>query len=214
MVFSTVGKTLIGLRYGPATLKTVEMDMNINLVKQLTAQLLVLVVLCPSATLGDQTDERLDALFVTLKSNQDEIVQRETTLEIWRIWFESGRQDVDKLMAEGGEAVRSGQLERAEQVFTRVIEIAPEFSEGWNRRATVRYYRQDYDGSLRDIERTLALESRHFGAIWGMGMILGLRRDFTGAIRAFEEMLEITPYSSDAARRIELLKNEMKKESI
>ena len=163
---------------------------------------------------GDQTDKRLDQLFATLQSNDDAVVQNKTIASIWEIWYESGREDIDKLMAQGEKAAQSGQLQRAEEVFTKVIEDAPEFSEGWNRRATVRYYRHDYTGSLEDIRRTLELEPRHFGALWGKGMILGSQRKYTGAIRAFEQMLEIAPYSEDTRRRIEFLKKEMEEEAI
>lgn len=176
--------------------------------------LLWIALLFPIVTFADQTDRRLDELFATLRSSKDAVVQRNTIQTIWDIWFESDREDVDKLMEQGSNALRFGQLESAEQIFTQVIEIVPEFSEGWNRRATVRYYRSDYAGSLDDIERTLTLEPRHFGAIWGRGMILAAQRKFTGAIRAFEQLLEINPYSLDAIRRIELLKKELEKNSI
>ena len=180
----------------------------------LVKRLLWIAIFFPIASFGDQTDGRLDELFATLQSSEDVVAQHETILTIWKIWYESGREDIDKLMEEGGEAVRSGQLGTAEQIFTQVIEISPKFSEGWNRRATVRYNQRDYSGSLDDIKRTLTLEPRHFGAIWGKGMILGVQRDFTGAIQAFEQLLEITPYSPDAIRRIELLKKEIEKISV
>lgn len=180
----------------------------------LIKQTLLVAVIYPIAAFGDQTDERLNDLFATLQSDGDAVVQYETISNIWKIWYESGREDVDKLMAEGGKAAQAGELETAEQVFTKVTEIAPEFSEGWNRRATVRYYRHDYPGSLADIERTLVLEPRHFGAVWGRGMILGLQRNFSKAIRAFQRLLQISPFSQDAKQRIELLKQEMKKDSV
>ncbi len=180
----------------------------------LVKQLLCIAILLPIVTFGDQSDGRLDELFAILQSSEDATVQQKAILTIWEIWFESDREDIDELMAKGGEALQSGQLERAEQIFTQVIEFSPEFSEGWNRRATVRYYRRDYTGSLDDIKRTLTLEPRHFGAIWGRGMILALQRKLTGAIRAFEQLLEINPYSRDAIRRIELLKKELQNNSV
>ncbi|MBT8435359.1 MAG: tetratricopeptide repeat protein, partial [Gammaproteobacteria bacterium] len=93
-------------------------------------------------------------------------------------------------------------------------EEVPDFSEGWNRRATVRFYQRDYDGSLEDIEQTLKLEPRHFGAFWGLGMILGSKQDFERAIIAFERLLEIKPNSDDARPRIELLKQELAKQAV
>ena len=167
-----------------------------------------------SAAVADQTDERLDKLFATLQSGANTQVLRETEGAIWEIWFESDQQDVDELMELGGDAMNSGNLEAAEEIFTRVIDMAPQFSEGWNRRATVRYYRLDYARSLDDIERTLALEPRHFGAIWGLGMILGSKQDFVAAIEAFEQLLRIKPGSEEAKYRIELLQKEIAKNAV
>ncbi|MGD8421550.1 MAG: hypothetical protein PVJ78_13975, partial [Gammaproteobacteria bacterium] len=76
------------------------------------------------------------------------------------------------------------------------------------------FYQGDFAGSLADIEETLRLEPRHFGAIWGLGMILGSQHDYERAILAFERLLEIKPNAQDARPRIEMLKQEMARESI
>ncbi|MDH3380181.1 MAG: tetratricopeptide repeat protein [Gammaproteobacteria bacterium] len=173
-----------------------------------------IALLLPTAGMADQSDQRLDELFVILQSNKSSVELRQAESDIWAIWFDSGREDIDRLMSEAGKAVQSGDLAQAEVLYSQVIELVPEFSEGWNRRATVRYYRQDYEGSLDDIRLTLQLEPRHFGAIWGLGMILGRKRDFTGAIAAFERLLELKPNSRDARPRIELLKKELAKTAV
>jgi tetratricopeptide (TPR) repeat protein len=163
---------------------------------------------------ADQTDQRLDGLFQTLQTSQDATVLGETESTIWEIWYESGEDDIDALMLEAGQLVRVGDLADAESIYTRIIEVMPNFSEGWNRRATVRFYQNDYAGSLADIEQTLKLEPRHFGAIWGLGMILGSQRDYQRAISAFEMLLKIKPNAGDARPRIELLKQELARESV
>ncbi|HEY5738471.1 MAG TPA: tetratricopeptide repeat protein, partial [Gammaproteobacteria bacterium] len=156
--------------------------------------LAALVAICvPGLALCDQTDSRLDALFETLQSSQDEVLLLETESEIWDIWYDSGEQQVDDKMEQAAEQLRNGNLAAAGRLYSEVIEMLPEFSEGWNRRATVRFYQRDYAGSLADIEETLRLEPRHFGAIWGLGMILGSQRDYERAILAFERLLEIKP---------------------
>ena len=163
---------------------------------------------------ADQTDQRLDGLFQTLKISQDVTALGEAEAAIWEIWYDSGKEDIDTMLLEAAELMGSGQLAAAESIYSRVIEAAPNFSEGWNRRATVRYYRRNYADSLDDIEQTLKLEPRHFGAIWGLGMILGAQRDYQRAILAFERLLEIKPHASDARPRIELLKQELAKEAV
>lgn len=173
------------------------------------------LVLCLPLSLGaDQTDQRLDGLFQSLRSSQDALALLEAESEIWSIWYESGEESVDSLMLGAADLVKSGNLTEAETIYSQVIERLPQFSEGWNRRATVRYYLGDLEGSLADIEQTLKLEPRHFGAIWGLGMILGSQRQFERAILAFERLLEIKPNARDAQPRIDLLRQEMAKESV
>ena len=183
----------------------------VRLIIQLTLGIALFV---PALSFSDQTDSRLEALFTTLKSSENNLALQQAEFNIWAIWFESGREEIDSLMEEAGIAVQSSQLAQAEKLYSQVVKMAPAFSEGWNRRATVRYYRNDYGGSIEDIRQTLALEPRHFGAIWGLGMILGWERDFSGAITAFERLLEIKPHAPDAKPRIELLKQELAKSSV
>ncbi len=163
---------------------------------------------------GDQTDERLDSLFQLLQQSEDATKLNEVEAEIWAIWFQSGDPEVDSMMVKAASSARSGDLDGAESNYTKVIERSPEFSEGWNRRATIRYYREDLDGSLADIEQTLRLEPRHFGAIWGLGMILGSQQDYARAILAFERLLELKPSAADARPRIEMLKQAMTDDSV
>ena len=178
-------------------------------------QLIAALALClPMVSNGDQTDQRLEQLFQTLRTSQDATILGETEASIWEIWYASGREEIDGKMLEAAELVRIGKLVAAESIYSAVIDEAPGFSEGWNRRATVRFYQSNYDGSLEDIEQTLKLEPRHFGAFWGLGMILGSQRDYQRAISAFEKLLEIKPHASDARPRIELLRQELAKQSV
>ncbi len=178
---------------------------------------LILTLLIPgwiAPAFADQTDERLDALFERLRSGGDELALLQAESQIWEIWYQSGSDEVDALMLEAAALVDAGELAAAEAIYTRVIDAKPDFSEGWNRRATVRFYLRDFEGSLADIESTLRLEPRHFGAIWGLGMILGRQQEFERAIEAFERLLEIKPNAQDARPRIELLKQEMAKHAV
>ena len=63
--------------------------------------------------------------------------------------------------------MQQNRLEEAENEFTRVIAIAPGFAEGWNKRATVRFMRENFAGSIGDCQETLARNPNHFGASSG-----------------------------------------------
>ena len=183
-------------------------------VKLITQSLLLVTILGYFSVYADQTDSRLDSLFVTLQNSNDSDELLEAESSIWEIWFDSGEDEIDSLMERAGVAAQRGNLAYAERLYSEVIDKAPDFSEGWNRRATVRYYLEDYEGSLDDIQRTLLLEPRHFGATWGLGMIRGLQKNLVGAIAAFERLLELKPNARDAKARIEVLKEKLAESSV
>ena len=57
------------------------------------------------------------------------------------------------------------------KIFEMVTRLAPDYAEGWNRLATSLYYRGLNADALGPTQQTLALEPRHYGAIWGIAMI-------------------------------------------
>ncbi|MDX1435132.1 MAG: hypothetical protein R3286_22025 [Gammaproteobacteria bacterium] len=161
---------------------------------------------------ADQNDARLDDLFEALKTTPSAHQAQAVEAEIWRIWIESGREDVDALMAEGIRAMAAARIDEAITLFSEIIERAPRFAEGWNKRATAYYLDENYAASVEDIRHTLALEPRHFGAISGMGLIFLSGGDETGALRAFEAVLEIHPHAPGARQRVEVLRRKLRGE--
>ena len=147
---------------------------------------------------SDQTDPRLPELFAQLASSEDVARSHALEREIWGIWLTTKRAEIAALLDEGVRAMGAGDIAVAVERFDKLVEKAPDFAEGWNKRATALYLKQDYAGSMRDIERTLALEPRHFGAISGMGLILIATGDLRGAMNAFEAVLKINPTSLSA----------------
>ena len=121
-------------------------------------------------TAADQDDPRLDDLFAALKSADS--VENALAIEgqIWRIWLEFPEEgDAKYLMRDGTEAMSDGRFADALEAFDKVTRLAPDYAEGWNKRATVLYLLGDHQRSVEDIQRTLALEDRHFGALAGLG---------------------------------------------
>ena len=82
---------------------------------------------------------------------------------LWGMWHRSGDARLDGMLRDGIEAMERQDLDAAEAVFTRLIETAPTFAEGWNKRATVRYMAENYPASIADCRQTLARNPHHFG---------------------------------------------------
>jgi len=113
---------------------------------------------------------------------------------LWSIWCRSGDPETDRLFRAGVEAMQNRRLEDAEEFFARVIERSPAFAEGWNKRATVRYLRKNFKGSITDCQETLARNGHHFGAASGQGLCHMTVSQFREAAICFRRALEIHPH--------------------
>lgn len=160
-------------------------------------------------TAADQQDARLVDLFVALSEAPD--AESAITIEtaIWQIWLDGGDSTLNRIMAEGVEAMNARRFHDAVERFTALIRKSPGYAEAWNKRATVYYLMDRLEESVRDIESTLALEPRHFGAISGMGLIFLRRGDEEGALSAFEKVLEINPHARGARFYVERLRERL-----
>lgn len=170
------------------------------------ALVLLPVLLLSASAVADQTDPRLDELFARLQTVEDESTAAMLTRRIWRLWRSSDNALVERAMERGARALAANRLVRAERWFDQVVEMSPEYAEGWNQRATVRYLRGRHAESATDIRRTLLLEPRHFGALAGLGLVyMDLGRD-EAALEAFRRALAVNPHLSGARENLELLK--------
>ncbi len=171
----------------------------------LAVSLLFLSAFTPA--LSDQNDPRLDALFEQLHVVEDQQSGDRITDEIWEIWRDSGNDEINRLMREGVISMQTGRLHRAVRIFDRIIELAPEFAEGWNKRATVYYFLQEFEKSAADVRQTLQLEPRHFGATAGLGLIFLEVEYYENALEAFERALDINPHLTGPKYQIERIQN-------
>jgi tetratricopeptide (TPR) repeat protein len=176
------------------------------------AAALALAPLVPAFSAQD--DPRLDRLFAQLKAAPADADTEALTDQIWRIWVASGRSDIDDLMTQGTRSLNLGDLPKALDRFAQIVTRAPDFAEGWNKRATVYYLLGNFDASVADIERTLVLEPRHFGALSGLGLIyMNLGRE-QAALRAFRKTLDINPHLPAIRERVDALTKKLKGEPI
>ena len=159
-----------------------------------------------SPTIAGQNDTRLNNLFERLRATQDLAEAREIEGTIWEIWTESENANVNRAMLTGIASMHAGQLGTALNKFNEVIQLAPDFAEGWNKRATIYYLMKKFDRSVNDIAQTLKLEPRHFGALSGLGLINQAIGQTKAAIRAFEHALELNPHLSGLKEKVTKMK--------
>ena len=135
--------------------------------------------------------------------------------KIWKLWTTHPTQDsLTSLLAKGSEYMAQNELTSAHNVFSKAIELDPNWAEAWNKRATVLYLMGNYDLSQNDIDMVLSLEKRHFGALAGQGLVQTALNNYQNAINSYLEVEKIYPSMQSPKLMIPKLKELIKKQSI
>lgn len=91
---------------------------------------------------------------------------------------------------------------------------APDFAEGWNKRATVQYLLGNQQASEADIDATLALEPFHFGALSGLGLVRMAQGEYFRARSAFLAALEVYPAMLSVKQNLQALEQMLEEGAI
>jgi len=180
----------------------------------LTTLLVLCLTVSGTAVRADQNDRRLDALFGNLQVVETPHEARMLERVIWGVWLESGSDTVDLLMKRVLQAMSEERLDEALGLLDTVVELKPDYAEGWNKRATVYFLLGRYPESMVDVDRTLQLEPRHFGALAGLGMIYSRLDDDSRALDAYERALAVNPHLAGAKSAVGRLRKKVEGDKI
>ena len=114
-------------------------------------------------------------------------------MQIQRLWSRSGSEAMDLLLRRGNDALEAENYEAALEHLTALTDHAPDFAEGWNARATTFFLMEEFALSIADIERTLALNPNHFGALMGLATMFEQMGEDDLALRALYAVQELNP---------------------
>jgi tetratricopeptide (TPR) repeat protein len=151
----------------------------------------------------------LDFLFGALKAAPDEASAKHVEARIWALWLQTPSDTAALLMQRAKAAMDAEQYDVALKLLNAVVKLRPDYVEGWNRRATLYYLRNDYTRSLEDIEQVLIREPRHFAALAGLGMIMKDIGDDKRALDAFRQALAINPHLDKVPELVKTLSEEV-----
>ena len=156
---------------------------------------------------AEERNNKLDKLFVELKNTKDLSSAQVIENEIWEIWSIHPSDDrrgfrLTELLIQGTRLMNMRELSKAYEVFTKVITVESDWAEAWNKRATVLYLMKQYESSLADIEITLVLEPRHFGALSGQALNYIELNLYEKAIESYKAAQKIYPLLDSAKKMI------------
>lgn len=154
-------------------------------------------------------DQRLDNLFARLKKERSTEQALGIANEIREVFTFSGSPTVDLLMQNASRAVNDKRYGAALDFLDQVTLIAPDYAEGWNRRATIHYLLGNYPKAMSDSARVLTLEPRHIGALSGIAGILQETGHDRQALAAWEAYLAYYPADREAQQQMIELTNKL-----
>ena len=144
-------------------------------------------------------------------SDADEDVRALAEAAIWAIWSRCGDKAADKLFTRGVAQMRGGDLQQALKTFTDVISAKPDFTEAWNKRATIYFLLGDDVSSLKDCDEVFKRNPQHFGVLAGYGQIYLRNGDLQRALDYFERADAINPNMQGVRASIEVLRERIAK---
>ena len=148
----------------------------------------------------------LDTLFSKLQTATDPVAIQSLEAAIWEQWIVVPDGPQRELMMRGIAEMQQRQLKQSVETFSKLIEIAPDLSEAWNKRATAHWLLGNFPASLSDICETVKREPRHFGAYSGLGMIRAEMGEYPRAVAAFELARKYNPHIIGIQGEIDRLK--------
>lgn len=158
----------------------------------------------PRVQHGDRT-HNLSFLFDALKAAPDATSAKAVEDRIWAFWLASDSDTTTLLMSRVKTATDSDDVDLAIKLLDVVVQIDPDYTEAWNRRATLFYMKKEYGRALADIGEVLKREPRHFGALAGLGLIMQDLGDDKNALVAYRRALAVDPYLSGIADKVKSL---------
>jgi tetratricopeptide (TPR) repeat protein len=144
------------------------------------------------------------ALLASLR-DPDEDVRAIAERAIWVIWSRSGDPRTDALFLDGITQMNAGEFKEGIATFSRVIDMAPDFAEGWNKRATLYFLVGDFERSLKDCDEVIKRNPYHFGALAGYGQIYMRLNEFERAADYFKRALAVNPNLDGVEFQLRLL---------
>ncbi|MDX8515958.1 hypothetical protein [Mesorhizobium captivum] len=157
---------------------------------------------------------RLDQLFGDLRRERNEKAAERIAGRIWNEWSQSGSASIDLMMQWAQKATEDQKFDVALDFLDQVVTLQPDYAEGWNRRATVHFLMKNYGKSMSDIDHTLQLEPRHFGALSGLAQIMAETGHKQSALEAWQKVLTIYPMMRSAQDQVSTLSEELAGEGI
>lgn len=141
----------------------------------------------------------LTALIEEARAAPDRQAGMTVSDKMWALWTEAPDARAQELLDEGMERRQSYDYDGAMTAFEALVDYCPDYAEGYNQRAFIRYLREEFEAALPDLDAALARTPRHVAALTGKALTLvALGRNGEAAL-ALRAALDMNPWLSERA---------------
>ena len=142
----------------------------------------------------------LDDLFCLLNSVgklEDATTVQDMIKEVFKEFPDSSlRKQLDAGISE----LIEGKTKQALETFSDIVATEPSYGEAWNKKATVHYMLGERAAAIEASNKALETDPRNFQALAGIGLVEMDALNDKEAITAFQQCLELNPWSMVSAR--------------
>jgi len=136
----------------------------------------------------------LGDLYAFLATAETEASAKRIAAAIERVWLVGAGDTVRVLIQRAADATAKKDSAFALKMLDAVTAIAPDFPEGFNRRAYLHYKENNVRQALGDLRRVLALDPNHYKALDGLGQILREMGRKQEALQVYRKLLDVHPF--------------------
>lgn len=166
-----------------------------------------------SAAAGPKEPQDRDAMLAELYTHLAKAPDAESAAPIAStiegLWLRSQSATIDLLMRRAVNAINDKNPDLALQLLNAVVQLQPDYAEGWSRRAYLYYMQNDYQHAVGDLRRVLALDPNHYRALDGLARILRETGQKKSALGVYKKLLNIYPHFPEADEAVEELSVEV-----
>lgn len=162
----------------------------------------------PNAIAAQQsaTEDSVDALLDRLAHAQDDLESRHIAEALRRRWSQANSDTINLLIARAQAAETAGAAPLALDLLKYVVRLAPNWAEGFVRRAQARVALGDDAGARSDLETALRQEPRRFDALTMLSAVAERSGDKSQALAASRRALALQPMNEQLRKTEERLK--------
>ena len=143
-----------------------------------------------------------DELLAALKAAPTEEAAAGLEARLRTAWLNAATPALRLLLSRGQRELGENAAADAVDSFDAALDLDPNLIEAWRGRAAARLRLGDPAGAARDLGEVLKREPRSFEAWQDLAQVAEARRDWRGALAAWQKFLDLDPRSPGAQDRL------------